>query len=276
MQDSRTTSNCRHRSAARKRAVVRGGAVALLAIVTGCATGSGSDTSPGERYQEDLLRGTNWDAISGETVADRDELSEAADAAFEQGDYAKALTHYRELARIGDKFSQYRIALMHQRGMGVEPDPVEALAWAALAAEFKQDSLVKYKESLESQLEAQQLEASRERARQLSRRYSHLALLQEVLDHEKKKLKNCTGSRVGNTCRSGTLQVGRLAESAPGTGNAGEASGVVNTGDTTGAQFYGSVQDTINILNEQIDLYLERYGGNVYIRSVESADDDTH
>lgn len=220
------------------------GAASLLIIVTGCATGSGSDgASPGQQYDEDLLRGQSRTGMSGETATDAEQLAGAADAAFERGDYSSALAHYRELAQIGDKFSQYRIAVMYERGLGFDPDPVEALAWAALADEFRQDELVEYRKRLESRLAPQQLEAAKERARQLSSRYSELALLRDRLHQEKQKLKNCTGSRVGSTCHYFS-------------------------------QSYGSVQDNIKALAQQIDLYLEHYGGKVSIREVESVDEE--
>jgi len=247
MQNSRSISSLEAVLVKRKRMVLCIGAVSLLVILTGCATGSGSGgASPEQQYEEDRLRGNNWTGLSGETVADVDELADAADsadAAYEQGNYTSALRHYRELAQIGDKFSQYRIAVIYERGLGVDPDLVEALAWAALADEFRQDELVEYRRSLESRLGPQQLETAKERARQLSSRYSELALLRDRLDEQKKKLKNCTGSRLGSTCH--------YFKSA-----------------------YGSVQDNIKALTQQIDLYLEHYGGKVSVRDVEPLDEE--
>lgn len=56
-------------------------------------------------------------------------------AAYESGDFAKALAEWKPLADGGDPAAQYAIGLLHQYGQGVPPNPVEAVAWFAKAAE---------------------------------------------------------------------------------------------------------------------------------------------
>jgi hypothetical protein len=55
--------------------------------------------------------------------------------AWEAGDYAEAITHFKRAARFADKPSQGMIAEMLWRGEGVAQDRPAAYAWMDLAAE---------------------------------------------------------------------------------------------------------------------------------------------
>ena len=56
-------------------------------------------------------------------------------AAYEQGDYARALAEWRPLAEHGDAVAQFNLGLMYQDGLGVLQDDAEAARWYRLAAE---------------------------------------------------------------------------------------------------------------------------------------------
>ena len=56
-------------------------------------------------------------------------------AAYERGDYAEALGHWRPLAESGSPEAQFNVGLLHSRGLGTEVDPQEAARWYELAAE---------------------------------------------------------------------------------------------------------------------------------------------
>jgi len=55
-------------------------------------------------------------------------------AAYEQKDYATALTKFRSAAQQGYKEAQYNLGVMYSKGQGVAQDYKEAVRWYQLAA----------------------------------------------------------------------------------------------------------------------------------------------
>jgi uncharacterized protein len=66
--------------------------------------------------------------------AQADELQSGI-AAYERGDYAKALKVLGPLAERGDKYAQSHLGAMYLHGLGVEKDFAKALTWNRKAAE---------------------------------------------------------------------------------------------------------------------------------------------
>jgi hypothetical protein len=60
--------------------------------------------------------------------------ADAAIAAYQNGDYARALRLARPLAETGDAQAQYNLGLSYARGEGTETDDVSAHMWFNLAA----------------------------------------------------------------------------------------------------------------------------------------------
>ena len=56
-------------------------------------------------------------------------------SAYQRGDYAAALAHWRPLAEAGSPEAQFNVGLLHAKGLGVETDAAEAARWYELAAE---------------------------------------------------------------------------------------------------------------------------------------------
>ena len=56
-------------------------------------------------------------------------------AAYQSGDYAKALEAWRPLAEQGDETAQHNIGVMYDKGKGVAQSDAEAMAWYLKAAE---------------------------------------------------------------------------------------------------------------------------------------------
>ena len=63
----------------------------------------------------------------------RDLLAEAR-AAFEAGEYARALSLWEPLAHAGVARAQNNIGVCFSNGLGVERDPILAVKWLSLAA----------------------------------------------------------------------------------------------------------------------------------------------
>ena len=55
-------------------------------------------------------------------------------AAFERGDYATALEHWRPMAEEGIAVAQNNLGVMYDHGLGVEEDDAQAVQWYRLAA----------------------------------------------------------------------------------------------------------------------------------------------
>jgi TPR repeat protein len=59
----------------------------------------------------------------------------AGDAAFTGKDYAQAVALWRADAEKGDAYSQFRLGIMYDVGMGVTKDEARSLAWLSKASE---------------------------------------------------------------------------------------------------------------------------------------------
>lgn len=69
--------------------------------------------------------------------------SEEAVEAYRSGDYAAAMTQFRQLADQGDASAMYYVGEIYHRGYGIEADQVQAAKWYRQAAE-RGDSLSQY------------------------------------------------------------------------------------------------------------------------------------
>lgn len=56
-------------------------------------------------------------------------------AAYERGDYVAAMAAWRPLAEAGDAEAQFYLGVLHQHGLGVAKDDLEASRWYRRAAE---------------------------------------------------------------------------------------------------------------------------------------------
>jgi hypothetical protein len=139
--------------------------------------------------------------VSTSAVQSLQLLVSRADEAYRRKEYKRAFELYQSLAKnAGDKFSQYRLALMYAQGWHVEKNTVEAYAWSSLAAETEIPEFLAYQQQLEDQLEINELIQARKRANHL---IENFGVFQQAYTSSKllrRKKFSCTGSRVGNTC----------------------------------------------------------------------------
>ena len=63
-----------------------------------------------------------------------------ADAAYDQGDYETAISHYKTLAAEGDPEASLILGVMYERGQGTEVDTASASTWYRRAAEAQPDN----------------------------------------------------------------------------------------------------------------------------------------
>jgi len=144
--------------------------------------------------------------LAGQLDRDISRRSEA-DQRFEVGDYAAAEPLYRKHAMKGDKFSQYRMGLIHYFGLTGSVDKVEAFAWLTTAQEPQLISLRQFATLVSTELTKEQIGSARERLIDYDRKYG---AVQEVeLDPSKKV--DCTGSRLGRNCEFVARPIERTA-----------------------------------------------------------------
>ncbi|MDA3933550.1 MAG: hypothetical protein PF630_04365 [Gammaproteobacteria bacterium] len=129
-----------------------------------------------------------------------------ADQAFAEQNYQRAFQFYNKLNKIGDNYSQFRLATMYEDGLYVEPDIIEAYAWSYLAAEVGRKAYMDYHLQIKSKLTAGQLPLARQRASELIKKYGVFVSLVRTQDLLRESLKNCTGSKVGNRCDAVSMQ----------------------------------------------------------------------
>ncbi|GAB4198934.1 MAG: hypothetical protein Tsb002_34160 [Wenzhouxiangellaceae bacterium] len=177
-----------------------------LIALTALALSSIQPWALAQDSQPSFAFGNNVQGINGvdggniNAVQAFNRLQEAADKAYKDKDYERAYDMYHRLAEFGDKFSQYRIAYMHQNGVGVEKDPIEAFAWSYVSAETKKKGLVNYHVALRDRLAENDKALAMEKAEQYLEDYGLYAIADNARQLIRDQRKQCVGSRLGNSC----------------------------------------------------------------------------
>ncbi|MDA3934862.1 MAG: hypothetical protein PF630_11135 [Gammaproteobacteria bacterium] len=143
------------------------------------------------------IDGGNMNAVASLQIA-----QQRADEAYKNGDYKLAFRRYQKLAEVGDKFAQFRLAVMYEDGLHVEQSLIEAYAWSYVAAESDRKEFRDYNARIKQLLNEEELATARKHA---GNRVTEFGLYKQASDAYKLLLgtiRSCTGSRVGNTCAS--------------------------------------------------------------------------
>jgi len=123
-----------------------------------------------------------------------------ADDVYARADYPAAMKQYLALAKEGDYFAQYRVSYMYLEGQGLQPDLVEAYAWAAVAARKGQIELLRYRDTVGSLVPEDQRRNAARTAEYYNRKWgkddSDYAYERSV----RSEMRRCTGSRLGSRC----------------------------------------------------------------------------
>ncbi len=145
--------------------------------------------------QPNLIGGGGMNAVQSLQQA-----QQRADDAYADQNYQTAYRRYMKLAEVGDKFAQFRLAVMYEEAQHVAQDMIAAYAWSYLAAESRRKEFMSYHASIKSKLKPDQLEAARQHAGDLITKYGLYRQAVEAEELLVKTMRTCTGSRVGNTC----------------------------------------------------------------------------
>ena len=162
-----------------------------------------------------------------------DKLQTRADNYFVEKKYKKARPIYFDLARIGDRFSQYRLSLYSLQGLTGKVDLPESFAWAELAAQGDNQQLQQHKEGVWAKMTVEQQKQAATLAIKYLDQYSDHSIARQALDKSKKELRSCTGSRLGSSCEQVySASLPHAIGISPAGGPNSVAAGTVNQGNS--------------------------------------------
>lgn len=196
-----------------------------------------------------------------------------ADEAYITGHYQNAFNMYRKLATIGDKFAQFRLAVMYAEGLSVDADPVLAYAWSHVAAENDQVQYRQFDSAIEASLDEKELVAAHDLAEDLLSRYGVFAnavAAKKMLDRARR---NCTGSRTGSRCDAVTSIT--LTNDCTANYTSFPSKECLRTGSLGLLSVSGNFPASLNRLETALDIVIETYNpGNVELDELELLNDD--
>ena len=162
-----------------------------------------------------------------------DKLQSRADNYFAEHKYKKARAIYFDLARIGDRFSQYRLSLYSLQGLTGDVDLPESFAWAELAAQGDDQQLQLHRDGVWLMMTAEQQKQAANLAMVHLNQFSDHAIARRALDKSKEELRSCTGSRLGSTCEQVySAMLARGNGIIPASASASVAAARVNKGNS--------------------------------------------
>ena len=123
-------------------------------------------------------------------------LQQKADSDFAKGEYGQALEVYqKELAPLGDKYSQYMVGYMYLAGKGVQEDALLASAWYRLAAQRETEEYARIRDSLLALCNDEQRSRSDEIYILLRRKMGDLTLVGQLIQSDLQFLRRHTENR---------------------------------------------------------------------------------
>ena len=131
-------------------------------------------------------------------IDDQAQKRRSVDALFNASRYVDARASYLEHAQNGDKFAQYRVALIDYFGLGGERDFISAAAWAGVAKEVGIRPLNQLFQLIWQELDAKQQVLVKARLAEWDQKYGVTIMGKRKRVYP--KAKSCTGSRVGASC----------------------------------------------------------------------------
>jgi TPR repeat protein len=127
--------------------------------------------------------------------ADTMQVQDKVDGLFDSGEFERAYFIYRkELAPSGDKYAQYMVGYMLQKGLGVDEDAIAASAWYRLAAERDTREFVAVRDQLLRTMTDDERRQSDDQYRALRVDYSDLAVLLASIKRDVADLEAASGS----------------------------------------------------------------------------------
>lgn len=123
-----------------------------------------------------------------------------ADELYDNENFQTAFHIYELIAKLGDKYSQYRVAYMYVHAQGINQNLVQAYAWSYVAAEAGHGPLLDYHQHVKHLLTESQLAEAKTLAQGHLVQYGLAAQAYNARLAIREELRNCTGSRLGTRC----------------------------------------------------------------------------
>ncbi len=227
-------------------------AVFLLSTATTGWSQQGETNTPGRQSYT-----LGADGLSGglNAVQAFEKRQERADQLYVAKNYEQAFEAYLELAKVNDKFSQYRLSIMYLQGRGVPKNPAEAYAWSYISAEARQKGFVNNHVHIRNKLTPAQLSAGKALVENYHLQYGTFAMATEAHRLIRKERRQCTGSRVGGSCD----RVGAIGRSCGLTGEGLLTRNCWVMG-SIGLPGVPSIQPAyLNQMERQLESMIERY-----------------
>jgi TPR repeat protein len=125
--------------------------------------------------------------------------TELSGSAVQSKNYDVAFKHLMTASKLGNKVSQFTLALLYMEGLGVEQDYTEAYLWLNVAAEVNEKKWRKVRDQIRDSLSAEQITALKPLVDEHIEKYG--AKAQEVSCYKRaatgtnRKLMQCTKRR---------------------------------------------------------------------------------
>lgn len=132
-------------------------------------------------------------SVSLAAMSDYSQQKQEADTYYENGNFSSAFKKYKDLARKGDRYSQYRLSYMYLMGEGQKENVIESLAWSVLAAQDKQDEKVAYMKTVAEMVPQDQRKKANKKISYYMRKWGD-----ESGSDSRRSDNECTGSRLCN------------------------------------------------------------------------------
>ena len=123
-----------------------------------------------------------------------------ADKLYDNENFQTAFHIYELIAKLGDKYSQYRVAFMYEHAEGIEQNLLQAYAWSYVAAEAGHGPLRDYHQHVKHLLTKSQLAEAKILAHDHLVQYGLAAQAYNARLAIREELRKCTGSRLGTRC----------------------------------------------------------------------------
>ncbi len=176
--------------------------ILLLTLNTGlCLAQQGERCGSGCQNFNNVILGSEF--ISNGTinaVLAFQKMQEKADDHYKAERFDKAFEAYLDLAKLNDKYSQYRVSVMYFRGLGISQNVAEAYAWSYISAEARQKGFVNNHVHIRDSLSPEQLDAGKTLVNDYHNQFGTFAIASEARKVVRREKRQCTGSRVGGNC----------------------------------------------------------------------------
>lgn len=135
-------------------------------------------------------------AATTHEVQEFNRVTQLSATAVQSKNYDRAFEYLDKAAKLGNKISQFTLALLYIEGLGVEQDYTEAYLWLNVASEVKENRWRKVRDQIHNSLSEEQVAALKPMVDEYIAKYGSKA--QEVNCYKRKatgtnrKLMQCT------------------------------------------------------------------------------------